>query len=159
MNKLTIPAILAATVLVAGMFAFMPVEQASTVHTIIQASTTQISVQTSQKTAGTGEDFTITCPTTSAGCRILEVYLDDDDADADDADADVINVVRDGENVQLAADVDNAAVDNITVLLNGLSGVAMAAGDTITIPITGDSSDYTLTVIAETEGDSEIGLT
>ena len=33
MNKLTIPAILAATVLVAGMFAFMPVEQASTVHT------------------------------------------------------------------------------------------------------------------------------
>ena len=33
MNKLTIPAILAATVMVAGIFAFMPVEQASTVHT------------------------------------------------------------------------------------------------------------------------------
>ena len=33
MNKLTIPAILAATVMVAGMFAFMPVQQASTVHT------------------------------------------------------------------------------------------------------------------------------
>ena len=32
MNKLAIPAILAATVLVAGIFAFMPVEQASTVH-------------------------------------------------------------------------------------------------------------------------------
>jgi len=33
MNKLTIPAILVATVMVAGAFAFMPVEQASTVHT------------------------------------------------------------------------------------------------------------------------------
>jgi len=33
MNKLTIPAILVATVMVAGIFAFMPVEQASTVHT------------------------------------------------------------------------------------------------------------------------------
>jgi len=33
MNKFAIPAILAVTVMVAGMFAFMPVEQASTVHT------------------------------------------------------------------------------------------------------------------------------
>ncbi|MBI1662060.1 MAG: hypothetical protein IS860_00865 [Nitrosopumilus sp.] len=32
MKKLAIPAILAATVMVAGAFAFMPVEQASTVH-------------------------------------------------------------------------------------------------------------------------------
>ena len=35
MKKLAIPAILAATVLVAGMFAFMPVQKASTVHTTI----------------------------------------------------------------------------------------------------------------------------
>ena len=35
MNKLAIPAILAATVLVAGIFAFMPVEQVSTVHTTL----------------------------------------------------------------------------------------------------------------------------
>ena len=32
MNKIAIPAILVATVMVAGMFAFMPVDQASTVH-------------------------------------------------------------------------------------------------------------------------------
>ena len=37
MTKLTIPAILAATIMVAGIFAFMPVEQASTVHTTIVA--------------------------------------------------------------------------------------------------------------------------
>ena len=35
MKKLAIPAILVATVMVAGIFAFMPVEQASTVHTTI----------------------------------------------------------------------------------------------------------------------------
>ena len=33
MNKIAIPALLVATVMVAGAFAFMPVEQASTVHT------------------------------------------------------------------------------------------------------------------------------
>jgi len=37
MNKLAIPAILVATVMVAGIFAFMPVQQASTVHTTIIA--------------------------------------------------------------------------------------------------------------------------
>lgn len=35
MKKIVIPAILAATILVAGMFAFMPVQKASTVHTSI----------------------------------------------------------------------------------------------------------------------------
>jgi len=38
MNKLAIPAVLAATVLIAGMFAFMPVEKASTVHSSIIAA-------------------------------------------------------------------------------------------------------------------------
>jgi len=37
MNKLTIPTILVATVMVAGMFAFIPVEKATTVHTTISA--------------------------------------------------------------------------------------------------------------------------
>ena len=36
MNKLTIPSILAATILIAGIFAFMPVEKAATVHTSLQ---------------------------------------------------------------------------------------------------------------------------
>jgi len=37
MNKLVIPAILVATVMVAGIFAFIPVEQATTVHTTVVA--------------------------------------------------------------------------------------------------------------------------
>ena len=42
MNKLTIPSILAATVLIAGIFAFMPVEKASTVHTSLEAKMTAV---------------------------------------------------------------------------------------------------------------------
>ena len=42
MNKLAIPSILAATVLVAGIFAFMPVEKASTVHTGLGSQLTEI---------------------------------------------------------------------------------------------------------------------
>ena len=42
MNKLTIPTILVATVMVAGIFAFMPIEQASTVHTTIQDTQAQV---------------------------------------------------------------------------------------------------------------------
>ena len=42
MNKLTIPSILAATVLIAGIFAFMPVEKASTVHTGLGTQLTTI---------------------------------------------------------------------------------------------------------------------
>ena len=38
MNKIVIPAILAATVLVAGMFAMMPVQKASTVHSSLFGS-------------------------------------------------------------------------------------------------------------------------
>ena len=39
MNKLMIPTILVATVMVAGIFAFMPVQQASTVHTTLGTAT------------------------------------------------------------------------------------------------------------------------
>ena len=39
MNKVTIPTILAMTILVAGLFALMPIDQAATVHTTITADT------------------------------------------------------------------------------------------------------------------------
>ena len=45
MKKLAIPAILAATIMVAGAFAFMPVEQASTVHNSVIASLEQTAMR------------------------------------------------------------------------------------------------------------------
>ena len=44
MNKLTIPTILVATVMVAGIFAFAPVQNASTVHTTILDGTQALTV-------------------------------------------------------------------------------------------------------------------
>ena len=38
MHKLTMPTILIATVMIAGIFAFMPIEKATTVHTTIQGT-------------------------------------------------------------------------------------------------------------------------
>jgi len=46
MTKLTIPVILVATVMVAGIFAFMPVQQASTVHTVINTSLNNLNIIT-----------------------------------------------------------------------------------------------------------------
>lgn len=42
MNKLTIPAILTATILIAASFALMPVEKATTVHTSATTNTNSI---------------------------------------------------------------------------------------------------------------------
>jgi len=76
MNKLTIPTILAATVLVAGIFAFMPVEQATTVHT---SGTTTIA------TNGIGiGDFAAGSITTGAIAADFATEI----ADAVDADVD-----------------------------------------------------------------------
>lgn len=38
MNKIVIPVILSVTILIAGIFAFQPIEEASTVHTTLQSS-------------------------------------------------------------------------------------------------------------------------
>ena len=61
MNKLAIPAILAATILVTGFFAFSPVEKASTVHTTVTdtlLSASLVRVETALDFATGGNDFT-----------------------------------------------------------------------------------------------------
>ena len=65
MNKLTIPAILVATVMVAGIFAFMPVEKAGTVHTTIIASISDANVvgivDSDLTNFDAGEELEVTC--------------------------------------------------------------------------------------------------
>ena len=73
MKKIVIPAILAATVLVAGMFSFLPVEKAQTVHTTIQANSDKIITLTAVVTPeGTGADQTATW-TVGAPFRVLNI--------------------------------------------------------------------------------------
>ncbi len=90
MNKLVIPAILAGAVLVAGMFALMPVGKASTVHTTILASTGKQISGTFTSTAagstvtifdaGTGKvanvGLTVAVKTTTVGATIHINCLD-----------------------------------------------------------------------------------
>ena len=87
MNKLTIPAILVATVMVAGIFAFMPIEKASTVHdTVTTDIGTSFRVSSGSTALGAvdagNEVFSITC---ASACIVesIEIWTTADDEDAD----------------------------------------------------------------------------
>ena len=72
MNKIAIPALLVATVMVAGMFAFAPVEQASTVHTTAASTENSIKYVT----------VTATCDVTVGDiddCDQIEIDVDTGD--------------------------------------------------------------------------------
>jgi len=85
MNKVVIPTLLIATVMIAGIFAFMPVNEASTVHTTIFASTramitiTDISLATGDRIVlmdnagfgGTADvELTWSAPFSDANCKV-----------------------------------------------------------------------------------------
>ena len=151
MNKLMIPAILAATVMVAGIFAFMPVEQASTVHTTSGLSAIVESVTTA--TTAADQDILITCPTTSTGCHILEVYINESTGTGVGVRIDTIDATING--VAIAALIDNAdlVVDGTTALLPELGGLSLGPGDTIELITSDGNTDnaarYTARIIAE----------
>jgi hypothetical protein len=61
MKKIVIPTILAATILVAGMFAMMPVQKAATVHSAIGSSIATLELSDADNT--TGDVYTVDCTT------------------------------------------------------------------------------------------------
>ena len=75
MNKIVIPAILVATILITGFFAFMPIDEAITVHTTIQASIGEgFRVSSGVQLLGTvGGDstFTLSC---SSDCIVESIH-------------------------------------------------------------------------------------
>ena len=150
MNKLTIPAILAATVMVAGIFAFMPVEQASTVHSTSGLSAIIESVTT--LTTATDQDILITCPATSTGCHILEVYIVETVGGGAATFATIDGTIGGAAIVAL---IDNAdlAVNGATALLPELGGLSLGPGDTIELITTDGTTDdgarYQARIIAE----------
>jgi len=75
MNKFTIPIILTATILVAGIFALMPVEQATTVHTTIQASQT-VSKSDVDVTPASVTDAALASVTADEGGTITSILVD-----------------------------------------------------------------------------------
>jgi len=102
MKKLLIPAVLTATVMIAGFFAFIPIEEATTVHNTI---TTDIGTSfriSSGSTALGDEDvgnevFSITC---ALACIVesIEIWTTGGDEDGD-----VIHIVNVSGNVDILA--------------------------------------------------------
>jgi len=156
MIKYTIPSVLIAITLVAGIFAFMPIEQATTVHTTIQASTTHL-VSSTQEATATNDEFRVTCPTSSDGCIINEAFLLNENITA--ADIDSIQLEVGGvADFELADDNANGNVAQDNVLpLTGVSELAIGNDDAVCFSTTGvftaAGNAYSLKVIATVEGD------
>ena len=106
MNKLTIPVILVATVMIAGAFAFMPVEQASTVHTTANLITTTIGADDA---VGTGGTFDIIADSAVIKSGVLCIEVTQETTDGNN-EALTVEISTDGaETVILIADLDVAA--------------------------------------------------
>ena len=142
MNKLTIPAILVATVMVAGAFAFMPVEQASTVHTTI-AGTIQ-AIDSTPAGFDQDEGGTITLDTSQSAILQALVCNYDDGAGGGVIDFDAVTV--DGEDLSqlLGTDlVQNALIPDGGITLSNL-GIAFEDIIVITTGVNADGNDEVL---------------
>lgn len=112
MRKIIIPTILAATVLIAGIFAFMPVQKASTVHTAIIAALSSTAVgaggitSASIATDAIGSDELAASGVTEINAAVLAA-LADQDGDG------VLNTLPPplGDNCPLVFDPANADID------------------------------------------------
>ena len=131
MNKIAIPAILVATVMVAGMFAFMPVEQASTVHT--SAATQQASMKILQ-----GEDTTaVAAANDNDEAQITIQARDAAAAGVPFTIKSIIVCATTSDDAGAAGDVltETLTIDGDAILAEGggaLTQVSIADGDTIT---------------------------
>lgn len=156
MTKLMIPIILVFTIMIAGVFAFVPIENASTVHETIMANSIRIDEITAATTTA-DEDLVITCPAASDSCRIIEIYLEDTDADGiDDIDIGALNAVINNVNVVIQADL-NTQIDDTMEAIAGVSGATIGGGDTLTLVIvdgTSESEAYNAVIFIEVEGNT-----
>ena len=166
-SKKFIPVILILTIVVAGVFAFIPVQEAATVHTIVMANTMridQILVPLTGFNTTPNLDLVITCPDDSDGCKILELYMQEadaeitDDGDDDDGGGDIdlglLSGVINGVNTTIQGDL-GTQVSNTQQAIAGLSGTVFGGGDTITIQVVDASSAsvrYNAIIFIEVEG-------
>ena len=139
MNKLIIPTILIATVLVAGIFAFMPVEQASTVHETIIADIGGVAIDLVNVAGGTNVDN-----------NAVNVLIN------------VAGIVTDehfeGRLLLQVTDVDTIGNgDDVTVLVQTWDDDEWLTIDTVTAP--DDGSAFTIIeVVGESVAGGEIRL-
>lgn len=185
MNKLLIPTILAATVLIAGVFALMPVQEASTVHTTIQNS--QLQIKTTSDTAVTVTAAQVVTIDLNAPFELVSVAFectsiiptggDDDTTCQDEESMDVATFTIDGSTpgntvtLGLLAGLNTAEVrvlflDGDTAgAANDLAGLNLKAADRIAFTMANDITDstaadndfdMTVRIVVITQGDTAV---
>jgi len=162
MNKLTIPAILVATVMVAGIFAFMPVEQASTVHDTIQATSLQIQTVDSTPAAFAISDDDVLEITSTDAYSLLAITCTIADPNGGIADLAAPTITVDGEAGTAGSDQPDPGTSlTYKVIVDGAIYVSEGGADSIVLDyglITTASGDETIdcTVAFLASGDDTI---
>jgi len=129
LNKVVIPAILTVVVLIAGVFAFMPIDEAATVHTTITSDLAAKVFELGAISAGSlgaGEVFTIDC---TAAYRVVGLNFDFTAAGTFVGDS--LAVAVGGDMLHNGTSLAVGGID----ALHGTS-IASTAGDDVTIEIT-----------------------
>ena len=163
MNKLTIPAILVATVMVAGIFAFMPVQQASTVHDTILAGTSEIRTASFNgndcKNDADDGTLTLTLDGTTDAALVVAILYDGDEA-TDAGDFLTFDLNADGAEIVDALVLDDAPSETDIEMLSffDFDGSARVAGDAGLGPIA-FTTTFSIDVLCEfTNGDLDYDI-
>jgi len=162
MSNLIIPAILAATVLVAGLFASMPIEKASTVHTALLAGASGLQRVTATDQADVANQFDGDVEITgTAPFLVMAVYICDVEIGNDAvADTLVIGDIEVDDNTlnteNLASLVDIGVADETPVPgcydLLGFAGADAPSSDVNTT--FGANAEFDM-VLVETDADND----
>ena len=151
MNQVVVPTLLSLTIVVAGIFAFIPVQEAATVHTVVMANTMRMD-QLILSGSTSGADLVITCPSTSDGCRILELYI----GDAAGGGTIILGALTaniDGNDYIVQSSL-NRTVDAAREAIAGVSGSTFGPSDTLTVANSGTSTTYDAVIFIEVEGNT-----
>ncbi len=142
MSKFTFPTIMAATVMFAMVFAFMPVEDAQAVHTTIQGTQMTQSILVGSADIATDDPFT--CDSDAA----FIVYIATGGPAADNAQ---ITVSDGAQTITIFGDITNVAAGSGGFGGDGFSG-SIAADAATTITLTGNGADDLLISLITTSG-------
>ena len=144
--------------MIAGAFAFIPIDNASSVHTTIMANTQRID-EIIVPFVAVDFDLVITCPTTSDGCRILEIYFRENDlvvGAGGDVDLGAVTAIINTVAATVQADL-NTQVSESNEAIAGVSGITIGGSDTLRIVVVDGSSEstsYSAVIFIQTEGNT-----
>lgn len=143
MNKLVIPTILVSITLVAGIFAFMPVEKASTVHTTIQG--TQLNNIATTFDTDLASNATATCA--SGDFLVYFIFTNDTDLATADVTFTKLGITDDVPNgLDLSVTLALANQTSIAGTIGGVSGATLTFSSD---PVNEESGDLGLTIICQ----------